>query len=54
MRHCPMQHVQGYSGSHWMLPSVDYSLHITPTAARVTANGMVQAYVGQKLVKHDI
>jgi hypothetical protein len=22
----PMQHVQGYSGSHWTLPSGDYSL----------------------------
>jgi hypothetical protein len=38
MRHRPMQHVQGYSGSHWMPPLGDYSLHITLTAARATAN----------------
>jgi hypothetical protein len=34
--YCPMQHVQGYSGSHWMLPSGDYSLRIAPVAARAT------------------
>jgi hypothetical protein len=34
--HCPMRHVQGYSGSHWMLPSGDYSLRIAPAAARAT------------------
>jgi hypothetical protein len=34
--HCPMQHVQGYSGSHWMLPLDDYSLRIAPAAARAT------------------
>jgi hypothetical protein len=38
MRHCPMQHVQSYSGSHWMLPSGNYSLSIASVAARVTAN----------------
>jgi hypothetical protein len=32
--HCPMRHVQGYSGSHWMPASGDYSLCITPAAAR--------------------
>jgi hypothetical protein len=36
--HRPMQHVQGYSGSHWMPPLGDYSLHIAPAAARATAN----------------
>ena len=36
--HHPIQHVQGYSGSHWMPPSGDYSLHIAPAAARGTAN----------------
>jgi hypothetical protein len=36
--HCPMQHVHGYTRSHWTLPSGNYSLHITPAAARVTAN----------------
>jgi hypothetical protein len=34
--HCPMRHVQGYSGSHWMLPSGDYLLRIAPAAARAT------------------
>jgi hypothetical protein len=33
-----MRHVQGYSRSHWTLPSGDYSLHIAPAAARATAN----------------
>jgi hypothetical protein len=37
-QHCPMQHVQGYPGSHWMPPSGDYSLGIAPAAARATAN----------------
>jgi hypothetical protein len=36
--HCLMQHVQGYTGSHWMLPSSDYLLGIAPAAARPTAN----------------
>jgi hypothetical protein len=35
-QHCPMWHVQGYSGSHWMPPSGDYSLRIAPAAARAT------------------
>jgi hypothetical protein len=34
--HCPMQHVQGYSGSHWTPPLGDYSLPIAPVAARAT------------------
>jgi hypothetical protein len=34
--HRPMQHVQGYSGSHWMPASGDYSLRIPPAAARAT------------------
>ncbi len=34
--HHPMQHVQGYSGSHWTLPLGDYSLCIAPEAARAT------------------
>jgi hypothetical protein len=34
--HCPMQHVQGYSGSHWTPPSGNYSLRIAPAAARAT------------------
>jgi hypothetical protein len=32
--HCPMQHVQGYSGSHWTPASGNYSLRIAPAAAR--------------------
>jgi hypothetical protein len=32
--HCPIQHVQGYSGSHWTLPSGDCSLRIALAAAR--------------------
>ena len=38
MRHLPMQHVQGYTWSHWMPPSGNYSLRIAPAAARSTAN----------------
>jgi hypothetical protein len=34
--HCPMQHVQGYSRSHWMLASGNYLLRIAPAAARAT------------------
>jgi hypothetical protein len=34
--HRPMQHVQGYSRSHWMLASGNYSLRIVPAAARAT------------------
>ncbi len=37
-RHRPMRHVQGYSGSHWTLPSGNYLLRIAPVAARATAN----------------
>jgi hypothetical protein len=33
-RHRLMQHVQGYSGSHWMPPSGNYWLRIAPAAAR--------------------
>jgi hypothetical protein len=34
--HCLMQHVQGYSKSHWTPPSGAYSLHIAPAAAKAT------------------
>jgi hypothetical protein len=37
-QHCPMQHVHGYTKSHWTPPSGDYSLRIAPAAARATAN----------------
>jgi hypothetical protein len=36
--HRPMQHVQGYTGSHWVLPLGNYLLHIAPAATRATAN----------------
>jgi hypothetical protein len=35
-QHRPMQHVQGYSGSHWTPASGNYLLHIAPVAARAT------------------
>jgi hypothetical protein len=35
-QHRPMQHVQGYSRSHWTPASGDYLLRIAPTAARAT------------------
>jgi hypothetical protein len=35
-QHCPMQHVQGYLGSHWTPPSGDYLLRIAPATARAT------------------
>jgi hypothetical protein len=34
--HHPMQHVQGYSRSHWTLASGNYLLRIAPAAARAT------------------
>jgi hypothetical protein len=34
--HCPMQHVQGYSESHWMPASGNYLLRIAPAATRAT------------------
>ena len=37
-QHCPMQHVQGYSGSHWKLPWGNISPCIALAAARATAN----------------
>jgi hypothetical protein len=35
-QHCPLQHVQGYTGSHWMPPSSNQLLRIAPAAARAT------------------
>jgi hypothetical protein len=35
-QHCPMRHVQGYSGSYWMLALGNYLLRIAPAAARAT------------------
>ena len=45
MRHRLMQHVQGYTGSHWMPTSGDYSLRIASAAARATANKTTMYYV---------
>ncbi len=38
MWHRPMQHVQRYTGSNWMLPLGDSSLCIAPKAAMATIN----------------
>jgi len=38
MRHRPMKHVQGYTGSHWVLPLGNYLLCIAPAANRATFN----------------
>jgi hypothetical protein len=40
-----MQHVQGYTRSHWMPPSGDYLLRIAPAAARATINSMIMKHV---------
>ena len=40
MRHCPMENVQGYIGSHWLLPLGNYSFRIAPVDARVTGETM--------------
>jgi hypothetical protein len=40
-----MQHAQGYTGSHWMPPSGDYSLRIASAAARATANKTTMYYL---------
>jgi hypothetical protein len=37
-QHCPMRHVHGYSGSHWMPASGDYLLRIAPAFARQQTN----------------
>jgi hypothetical protein len=47
--HRPMQHVQGYSGSHWMLPLGNYLLCIAPVAARATANETTKKNVPTRL-----
>jgi hypothetical protein len=33
--HRPIEHIQGFTGSHWMPPSVEYSHRIAPAAAMV-------------------
>jgi hypothetical protein len=39
--HCLMQHVQGYTGSLWTPPLVNYSLRIAPAAAMATGKQMM-------------
>ncbi len=48
-RHHPMQHVQGYSGSHWTPPLGDYLLCIASVAARATANKTTTKNVPKRL-----
>ena len=43
--HLPMQHDQGFTKSHWMPPSGNYSLHFTQAAARATINSMMMQHV---------
>jgi hypothetical protein len=43
--HCPMQHDQGFTGSHWTPPSGDYLLHIASAAARATINTTIMQTV---------
>jgi hypothetical protein len=52
-QHCPMRHVQGYFGSHWTLPSGNYSLCIAPAAARATANKMTTKKCAKKTGHFD-
>jgi hypothetical protein len=40
-----LKHNQGFTGSHRTLPSGDYSLHITPEAARATINTTIMQNV---------
>jgi hypothetical protein len=47
--HHPMQHVPGYSRSHWMPPLGNYLLHIAPAAARATANKTTTKNVPKRL-----
>jgi hypothetical protein len=43
--HFPMQHDQGFIGSHWTPPSGDYSLRIAPSATRVAINSTMMQHV---------
>jgi hypothetical protein len=47
--HFPMQHVQGYSRSHWTPPSGNYLHHIAPADARETANKMTTKNIPKRL-----
>jgi len=43
--HRLMQHDQGFTGSHWMPPSGNYSLRIALAAARATINSTIIKFV---------
>jgi len=38
--HCPMEHIQGFIGSHWMPPLGEYSPRITRADAMVIDFGL--------------
>ena len=40
-----MKHDQGFTGSHWTPPLVDYSLRIAPATTRATANETTMQHV---------
>jgi hypothetical protein len=40
--HLPMEHIQGYTGSHWMPPSGKCLRRIAPAAAMATAAAMTK------------
>jgi hypothetical protein len=40
-----MQHDQGFTRSHWTSPSGDYTLRITPAAARATIKTTIMEHV---------
>ena len=48
--HPPMQHDQGFTRSHWTLPSGDYSLRIALVATCSTINTMKMQHVPTLLV----
>ena len=45
MWHHLMQHVHGFTGSHWTPPSGDYLLRIDPSAARAAINSTIMQHV---------
>jgi len=48
--HRLMQNDQGYTGSHWTLPSDNYLLRIAPEAARAIINTTMMQHVPTLLV----
>ena len=43
--HLPIQHDQGFTGSHWTPPLGNYSLRIAPVAVMATINTMITQHV---------